>query len=238
MRQRISLCLIFFRRSYLKRIYITKEVLNFYHAIYNAHVITNPFITMKTKTKETNLSFLMKGANFLIPIFLLFTTVSSLAKASKPTSNTQQTCSYSIQIETTCAPSAETTDHISVRFKDAAGNLIIVKELKNPKLVYAPKNGLSYKNGFQKCGIAMFEAKGPCMKQKVCALFLKRVGSDEWRPGWVKVLHQEKGGRAVQVSYKFYFRTFVPGNVWYGFDYCNPRGDGYIPHLRTFGGEK
>ncbi|KAH9703352.1 Deaminated glutathione amidase /cytosolic [Citrus sinensis] len=43
------------------------------------------------------------------------------------------------KIETTCAPSAETTDRISVRFSDSAGDLIIIKHLKDPKLLYGPK---------------------------------------------------------------------------------------------------
>ncbi|KAK4835353.1 hypothetical protein QYF36_008756 [Acer negundo] len=131
------------------------------------------------------------------------------------------------QVETTCAVSAETTDHISLRFSDSKGNLIIVKHLKNPKLIIAPKNGVKKPvggGGFQRCSTDMFEVNGgACMEQSVCALYLKRVGSDEWRPGWVKVFHQDNGGRQVQVSYTFYFRTFVPENVWFGFDYCHSR---------------
>ncbi|KAK2633822.1 hypothetical protein Ddye_028614 [Dipteronia dyeriana] len=46
-----------------------------------------------------------------------------------------------VQVETTCAYSAKTTDHISLRFSDTKGNLIILKHLKNPKLIIAPKNG-------------------------------------------------------------------------------------------------
>ena len=123
----------------------------------------------------------------------------------------QRNCSYSIEIETTCAPSAETRDHISVRFSDAKGNLVIVKHLKNPKLLYAPKNGPKKQggtyNGFGRWAIDLFEASGPCVSDKVCSLYLKKVGSDAWRPGWVKV-HQQEGGHVVQVSYMFYFRTF------------------------------
>ncbi|XP_059458461.1 embryo-specific protein ATS3B-like [Corylus avellana] len=137
-------------------------------------------------------------------------------------------CSYSVEIETTCAPSAETADH----------------HLKNPKLIYAPKDGSKQQQGggayggFQRCAIDMFEASGACMRQRVCSLYLKKVGSDDWRPGWVKVLHHQDpddGGDAVPVSYMFYFRTFVPENVWYGFDYCHSRG-GLMPHAAGFGG--
>ncbi|KAG2723613.1 hypothetical protein I3843_02G155900 [Carya illinoinensis] len=74
----------------------------------------------------------------------------------------------------------------------------------------------------------MFEAKGPCMRQ----LDSKKVESDDWRPGWVKVLRrdQDGGGHVIfPVANMFYFRTFVPENVWYGFDYCHS-GRGFIPH--------
>ncbi|KAI9157565.1 hypothetical protein LWI28_024515 [Acer negundo] len=172
------------------------------------------------------LNLLMKNTNILTIIFILSTiTIPPPSKANQKIPQTN--CSYSIQVETTCAVSAETTDHISLRFSDSKGNLIIVKHLKNPKLIIAPKNGVKKPvggGGFQRCSTDMFEVNGgACMEQSVCALYLKRVGSDEWRPGWVKVFHQDNGGRQVQVSYTFYFRTFVPENVWFGFDYCHSR---------------
>ncbi|KAL5569189.1 hypothetical protein UlMin_025764 [Ulmus minor] len=148
---------------------------------------------------------------------------------------TQKNCSYSIKIETTCAPSAETKDHVSIRFGDSQGNLVIVKHLKSPKLLYAPKNGVqkgSAYGGFGRCAIDMFEASGACMSERACSLYLKKVGSDEWRPGWVKV-HQQEGGRLVQVSCVFYFRTFVPENVWYGFNYCHTKGS-FVPKVANF----
>ncbi|KAL6326465.1 hypothetical protein AAG906_008327 [Vitis piasezkii] len=137
-------------------------------------------------------------------------------------------CSYSIEIETTCAPSAKTTDRISVRFSDMAGNLLLYapRGMKNPGGVYG---------GFQRCAIDMFEASGACMSQIVCSLYLKKFGSDGWRPGWVKVLHRWDDGRLAPVSHTFYFRTFVPENVWYGFDYCRSRG-GLTPHIASFHG--
>ena len=149
-------------------------------------------------------------------------------------------CSYSIQIETTCAPSTETKDHISVRFSDKAGNLVIVKHLKNPKLLYAPKgrkNPGGVYNGFQRCVIDMFEACGACMSQIVCSPYLKKFGSDEWRPGWVKVLHRWDDGILATVSHTFYFRTFVLETIWYGFDYCHSR-ENLIPNIPSFHGEK
>lgn len=116
------------------------------------------------------------------------------------------------------APNAETTDHVSVRFSDSQGDWIIVKHLKYSKNGKNKKQGEFY-GGFRRCAIDMFEASGPCMREKVCSLYLKKVGSDNWRPGWVKV-HQQDGNGGVKDSYMFYFRVFVPQNVWYGFNYC------------------
>ncbi|KAJ9175603.1 hypothetical protein P3X46_014144 [Hevea brasiliensis] len=172
----------------------------------------------------------MKRASFLLIIISILTTTipAHLAIGNEPTTSTfqesQKNCSYSIEIETTLAPSAGTKDHI-------------MKPLKNPKLLYGPKGfrkqGGSY-GGFGRCSIDMFEANGPCMKQSVCSLYLKKVGSDDWRPGWVKVLHQEGNGHLVPVSYTFYFRIFVPGNAWYGFDYCHTK-EGFKPQVASFG---
>lgn len=171
-------------------------------------------------------------------VFKLFI-ISLPTNAMQPTNHgfqgSKPNCTYSIEIETTCAPSAETTDHVSVRFSDFKGDLIIVKHLNNPKLLYAPKGGSKRGGygGFGRCAIDVFEASGPCMSSRVCSLYLKKVGADEWRPGWVKVLHQQDGGHEEPVSYVFYFRTFVPENVWYGFDYCHSKG-GFVPHVVSF----
>lgn len=115
---------------------------------------------------------------------------------------------------------------------------MIVKHLKDPKLLYAPKNGKRKQGGgayggFGRCAIDMFEVSGPCMREKVCSLYLKKVGSDNWRPGWVKV-HQQDSNGVVHVSYVFYFRVFVPENVWYGFNYCHSKGNNYMPHVASF----
>lgn len=180
---------------------------------------TSPFTASKHKNnKQTMLRF---PTIFALALFVSLPAVHGIQ--IQP----QRNCSYSIEIETTCAPYAETRDHVSVRFSDSEGNLIIVKHLKNPKLLYTPKNGAKQGGGyggFGRCAIDMFEARGPCVSDKECSLYLIKVGSDEWRPGWVKV-YQQEGGSLVQMSYMFYFRTFVPQNVWYGFNYCHSKGD-------------
>lgn len=187
----------------------------------------------------------MKRTSFVLLVISILTTTipSHVATENLPISanlqESQKNCSYSIEIETTCAASADTKDHVSVRFSDSSGNLIIVKPLKNPKLLYAPKgfrkHGTGSYGGFGRCSVDMFEASGPCM-QGVCSLYFKKVGSDDWRPGWVKVLHKVGDGHLVPVSYVFYFRIFVPGNVWYGFDYCHSK-ERFMPHVASFGSD-
>lgn len=158
----------------------------------------------------------------ILTIFAVALLTSFPVNGNQPTNKvfqgSQKNCSYSIEIETTCAPNAETTDHVSVRFSDSQGDWIIVKHLKYSKNGKNKKQGEVY-DGFRRCAIDMFEASGPCMREKVCSLYLKKVGSDNWRPGWVKV-HQQDGNGGVKDSYMFYFRVFVPENVWYGFNYC------------------
>ncbi|KAJ6357830.1 hypothetical protein OIU78_005631 [Salix suchowensis] len=94
------------------------------------------------------------------------------------------------------------------------------------------KQGVAY-GGFDRCAIALFEASGRCMKQSVCSLYLKKVGADDWRPGWVKVLHRESSGALLPVSYMLNARTFVPENVRYGLGYCDSK-EGFMPHVATF----
>lgn len=97
-----------------------------------------------TTAKKTTLKFPLKKDQILINFILFVNIISPQAEANQPTNHagqaSQGNCTYSIQIETTCAPSAETTDH---RFNDSAGDFIIIKHLKNPKLLYGPKE----KNG-------------------------------------------------------------------------------------------
>ncbi|CAN6704911.1 unnamed protein product [Malus baccata var. baccata] len=152
----------------------------------------------------------------------ILTVVAIAFLTSLPVQGSSTNCSYSVEIETTCAQSAATSDHVSVRFGDSEGNLIIVKHLNNPKPLYAAKGGVRRGGygGFGRCAIDMFEASGQCMSRRVCYLYLKKVGS------------RQDGGRVVvPVSYMFYFRTFVPENVCYGFDYCHSKGGGFVPHV-------
>ncbi|XP_068667772.1 embryo-specific protein ATS3A-like [Aristolochia californica] len=151
---------------------------------------------------------------------------SHLANGSFPSkrSLSQRNCSYAIEVETSCTPSAGTTSIIGVRFGDSIENAIVVRHLKNPKLLYSPRRGSkqgSDYNGLEACAIDQFEANGDCMNKRVCSLYVKRLGSDEWRPDWIKVVRLRVDGRSSTFSYPFYFRVFVPENVWFGFNYCD-----------------
>eukprot|EP01018_Ginkgo_biloba_P019898 Gb_33696 [translate_table: standard] len=163
--------------------------------------------------------------------FLLLLVVQPIW-ARKPASllpgQQQGNCSYTVEIETTCAPFAETEDHISLRFGDSAGNHVIAKHLKHPKWpVSKPRIEGEQKEKrvnhkpFERCGLDKFKVKGPCMQADACYLYLKRIGSDKWRPGYAKVHRANEDGSIISSSGKFYFRTFLPGHVWFGYDYCN-----------------
>ncbi|XP_019052854.1 PREDICTED: uncharacterized protein LOC109114517 [Nelumbo nucifera] len=196
-------------------------------------------------TKVAMLGFSMNTqAIIILLIFALSVIVSPLADGVQPANPmshaSQANCTYSIVIETTCAPSADTKGVVGVRFGDSAGNLVVVKHLKNPKSLNAPKEGARKQGGtyraFERCAVDVFDTSGPCMSRSVCSLYLKQFGADRWRPGWVKVLHRRDDSRLSLASYLFYFRTFVPENVWFGFDYCNPH-QGSLPKVPTLGGE-
>lgn len=144
-------------------------------------------------------------------------------------------CSYAVEIETTCAPSAETADQVGVRFGDSLGNHVVAAHLKHPEPVFNPRLNPTFGHqkqsgshvqyrAFDKCSIDKFEVEGPCMQRGICYLYLKRVGTDDWRPGWAKVLSKHRNGVLVAASDMFYFRTFLPSNVWFGFDYCDTDG--------------
>ncbi|KAK9154170.1 hypothetical protein Sjap_001650 [Stephania japonica] len=170
----------------------------------------------------------------MITLLIALTLANNSPFVSSSTSS-QNNCSYFIEIETTCAASAGTKDaDIGIRFGDSSRNLVVMKQLRNPKMEYYDRRvGVVKKQRwFERCEIDMFETTGVrCMAGPVCALYLKQRGSDKWRPGWVKVLHRSgSGGGYSQVSYVFYYRTFVPENVWFGFDYCGSSKVSAMPH--------
>ncbi|KAI4368803.1 hypothetical protein MLD38_017317 [Melastoma candidum] len=138
----------------------------------------------------------------------------------------QRNCTYAVTIETTCAKGAATSDHVSLRFGDARSNDVLVRHLntKRPRRVYPLQPSLVPLDDvpttpFQPCTTDEFLVKGQCVESRVCYLYLKLEGKDDWRPGVVHVLVVEPGARGRDSGY-FYFRRFLPRKVWHGVDLC------------------
>ncbi|KAI4329329.1 hypothetical protein L6164_021605 [Bauhinia variegata] len=115
----------------------------------------------------------------------------------------QGSCSYTLKIKTSCSSTRYTRDQISLAFGDAYGNQ-----------VYAPRIDDPYSRTFEQCSTDTFEIYGPCTYQ-ICYLYLYRNGYDGWKPEKVTVYGYYT--RAVT----FYYNTFIPNGIWYGFNLCN-----------------
>ncbi|XVF53996.1 hypothetical protein PTKIN_Ptkin05aG0146000 [Pterospermum kingtungense] len=112
-------------------------------------------------------------------------------------------CSYTVIISTSCSSTSYTRDQISIAFGDAYGNQIYAPRLDDPST-----------RTFEQCSSDTFEIYGPCAYQ-ICYVYLYRTGPDGWKPESVKIYGYNS--RAVT----FYYNTFIPGDIWYGFMYCN-----------------
>ncbi|GJR95563.1 embryo-specific protein ATS3B-like protein [Tanacetum coccineum] len=113
------------------------------------------------------------------------------------------TCSFTVDITTSCYSVQYTRDQISLAFGDAYGNQ-----------VYAPRIDDPTSRTFESCSSDTFEIYGPCTYQ-ICYLYLYRSGYDGWLPERVDVYGYNT--RAVS----FYFNVWIPADVWYGLDYCS-----------------
>ncbi|XP_022774447.1 embryo-specific protein ATS3B-like [Durio zibethinus] len=112
-------------------------------------------------------------------------------------------CSYSVIISTSCSSTSYNRDQISIAFGDAYGNQIYAPRLDDPST-----------ETFERCSSDTFEINGPCAYQ-ICYVYLYRTGPDGWKPETVKIY----GYNSQAVT--FYYDTFIPGDNWYGFNYCN-----------------
>ncbi|PIA42463.1 hypothetical protein AQUCO_02000126v1 [Aquilegia coerulea] len=119
------------------------------------------------------------------------------------TDNLRSTCSYTVSIRTSCSSTRYTRDKISLAFGDAYGYQVYVQRLDDPS-----------SGAFESCSTDTYQISGPCIS-RICYLYLVRVGSDGWKPESITVY-----GYYTQ-SITFYYNTFLPNGVWYGFDYCN-----------------
>nr|GEU95843.1 embryo-specific protein ATS3B-like [Tanacetum cinerariifolium] len=131
------------------------------------------------------------------PNFIINTT------ATNTNNQNAATCSFTVDIITSCYSVQYTRDQISLAFGDAYGNQ-----------VYAPRIDDPTSRTFESCSSDTFEIYGPCTYQ-ICYLYLYRSGYDGWLPERVDVYGYNT--RAVS----FNFNVWIPADVWYGLDYCS-----------------
>ncbi|XAR50558.1 hypothetical protein NMG60_11004913 [Bertholletia excelsa] len=112
-------------------------------------------------------------------------------------------CTYTVTFTTSCSSPSYTRDRISLVFGDAYGNE-----------VYAPRLDDPSSGAFEACSVDTYEITGPCTYD-ICYLYVYRSGYDGWKLNTVQVYGYNT--RAIT----FYYNTFIPDDVWYGFDYCN-----------------
>ncbi|XP_057988135.1 embryo-specific protein ATS3A isoform X2 [Hevea brasiliensis] len=116
-----------------------------------------------------------------------------------------KSCPYTVTIKTSCSSSSYTRDKISLAFGDSYGNEVYVKRLDDPS-----------SGTFERCSTDTFQINGPCAYD-ICYLYLLRSGSDGWKPESVKIY-----GRYTK-TVNFYYNTFLPNGVWYGFNLCSDK---------------
>lgn len=85
--------------------------------------------------------------------------------------------------------------------------------LKMNHQIYAPRIDDPSTRAFERCSSDTYQINGPCAYQ-ICYLYLYRTGPDGWKPESVKIYGYNT--RAVT----FYYNTFIPSDIWYGFNLC------------------
>jgi hypothetical protein len=114
-----------------------------------------------------------------------------------------RTCWYTVQIKTSCASPAHTSDVISLAFGD------VYKDE-----VYAAQLG-GFAGAFDRCATDTFKIGGPC-GYGVCYLYVRRAGRSGWTPEWIRVYEPASPG----TPSTFRYGDPLPNNVWYGLDRC------------------
>ncbi|KAJ8529795.1 hypothetical protein K7X08_036630 [Anisodus acutangulus] len=157
----------------------------------------------------------MGGLLFLLSLAAFFFNFSQ-ARSITPTSTipqistiktnqtaaTARSCSYTLTIKTSCSSSKYTRDKVSIAFGDSYGFEVHAPRLDNPS-----------SRIFERCSTDTFQIRGPCTYE-ICYLYLKRVGSDGWKPESVKVYGPDRP----VITFKF--NKFLPNGVWFGFNHC------------------
>ncbi|XP_022753854.1 embryo-specific protein ATS3A-like [Durio zibethinus] len=158
---------------------------------------------------------------FIIACFIFL--LALLAGGENLPQSMKRNCTYRVTIQTTCTKGADTSDHVSLRFGDTKSNDIVVRHL-NSKHVREmdPLQPVVLddipRKPFQVCLVDEFQVRGQCVESPVCYLYLKLSGNDDWRPGFAQVEALEESHLS---SRYFYFRRYLPRNVWHGSDFCD-----------------
>ncbi|XWS53213.1 hypothetical protein CRYUN_Cryun11dG0138600 [Craigia yunnanensis] len=137
--------------------------------------------------------------------------------------NMKRNCTYTVTIQTKCTKGADTSDHVSLRFGDTKSNDIVVQHLNSKHVRKVdPLQPVVLddipRKPFQACSVDEFQVRGQCVESPVCYLYLKLSGNDDWRPGFAQVEAVEESHLS---SRYFYFRRYLPRNVWHGYDFCD-----------------
>ncbi|CAI9301116.1 unnamed protein product [Lactuca saligna] len=169
------------------------------------------------------------GQMFLLLVvrFLFSKHVSEASRVNLPLPDHKEkrNCTYAITVETTCTMGAETSNHVSIRFGDSSSNDILVHSLNSKQVKrldpLEPQvlDEVPIKP-FQVCTIDQMEHTSQCVDSPVCYLYLKLSGKDDWRPGFAQIRVLESPH--LSSSY-FYFRRYLPRNVWHGIDLCHTK---------------
>jgi len=162
---------------------------------------------------------MVKAVTFLLFLAFLFTFSQAKSIIPQPQqfrsfkiNNTQnvKSCSYTVSITTSCSSTKYTRDQISLAFGDAYGNQVYAPRLDDPST-----------GTFERCSRDTFQIYGPCSYQ-ICYVYLYRSGFDGWMPEKVTIYGYNTK------SATFYYNTYIPNDVWYGFNLCNGASVGTI----------
>ncbi|MCD9643562.1 hypothetical protein HAX54_031145 [Datura stramonium] len=118
------------------------------------------------------------------------------------TAATARSCSYTLTIKTSCSSPKYTRDRVSIAFGDAYGFEVYAPRLDDPSARI-----------FERCSTDTFQIRGPCIYE-ICYIYLKRVGSDGWKPESVKVYGPDRP------AITFKYNKLLPNGVWFGFNHC------------------
>nr|DAD44912.1 TPA_asm: hypothetical protein HUJ06_003142 [Nelumbo nucifera] len=89
-----------------------------------------------------------------------------------------------------------------------------IQDNQSTHQVYAPRLDDPSTGTFERCSTDTYKISGPCTYQ-ICYVYLLRTGYDGWKPESVKISSPYVN------TITFYYNTFLPNGVWFGFNLCN-----------------